>query len=141
MTTLILYATKSGASSMCAQSLAKKIPNSFIYDLQKNTPDINNADCVILGSGIRMGHLYKPVRNFIKQNKKTLQEKKVGIYLCNFYPDTLQKAIEKDIPKELLHQLIDIESFGGIPPFKSPQNQDWMKLDHINTMIEKITKQ
>lgn len=138
MKTLILYATKSGSSFLCAKLLAEKIPDSLICDIAKSTSDIEKAECIVLGSGIRMGHLYKPVRNFVKQNLDMLLSKKVAIYLCNSYPDTLQKTIEKDIPHKLLQKLVFITSFGGIPPFSTPNNTNWIQTENINTMVNKI---
>ena len=60
MGTLILYATKSGATSECADLLAQKI-KCVADDLGKTVPDISSFETVIIGSGIRMGKIYKPV--------------------------------------------------------------------------------
>lgn len=140
METLILYATKSGASCICAKLLAKKLQDSLVCDISKSTPDIENVKYIILGSGIRMGHLYKPIRNFIKQNLDILLSKKVAVYLCNTYPDTLQKTIEKDIPESLLRELVCMKSFGGIAPFTAPKNQEWIQMENINDMVDAITQ-
>lgn len=138
MKTLIAYATKSGASRECAKLLADKLADCFLVDLSKQVPDIASYDTVILGSGVRMGNIYKPMRGFIEKNRDALLAKKIAIYLCNSYPNTFQKAIEKNIPKELTDRCLCIESLGGIPPFTSSKNRDWILLEHVDRLVQII---
>jgi menaquinone-dependent protoporphyrinogen IX oxidase len=63
MRTLILFSTKSGASRECAELLATKIMVCSICDIAKSTPDIESFDTLIVGSGVRMGRIYKPAKN------------------------------------------------------------------------------
>jgi len=139
MRTLILYSTKSGASRECAELLATKIADCSICDIAKNTPDIGGYDTLIVGSGVRMGKLYKPAKNFIDKNIGMLLSKNTAFYLCNSYSDTLQKVIENNIPKKLIDTAICIKSFGGKPPFTSPKNQDWILMDNINALVQAVT--
>jgi len=139
MRTLILYSTKSGASRECAELLATKIADCSICDIAKNTPDIGGYDTLIVGSGVRMGKLYKPAKNFIDKNIGMLLSKNTAFYLCNSYSDTLQKVIDNNIPKKLIDTAICIKSFGGKPPFTSPKNQDWILMDNINALVQAVT--
>ncbi|WP_342758802.1 flavodoxin domain-containing protein [Kineothrix sedimenti] len=141
MNTLIVYSTKSGASRECAELLAAKIKDCTICDLARQEPSIESFDMLILGSGVRMGKLYKPMKNFIDKNKKAILSKKTAFFLCNSYPDTFQKIIEKNISKEHVENAVCIESFGGIPPFTVPKNQDWILMDHVNHLVQAITAQ
>lgn len=138
MKTLIAYATKSGASRKCAELLSAKLTDCSLVDLSKQVPDITSYDTVILGSGVRMGKIYKPMKGFIEKNRDALLTKKVAIYLCHSYSNTFQKAVEKNIPKELANRAICIESFGGIPPFTSPQNSDWILLEHVDRLVQAV---
>lgn len=138
MKTLIAYATKSGASRECAKLLADKLTDCSLVDLSKQVPDIASYDTVILGSGVRMGNIYKSMKGFIEKNRDALLSRKIAIYLCNSYPDTFQKAIEKNIPKELLDRAICMESFGGLPPFTSPNNKDWILLEHVDRLVQAV---
>lgn len=52
MRTIIVYATKSGASRECAELLATKLTDCYICDLSKQVPDIKSYNTVILGSGV-----------------------------------------------------------------------------------------
>lgn len=138
MNTLILYTTKSGASQYCAELLVEKMENSIAYDLSKESPDISSFQTVVIGSGVRMGKFYKPIRNFIKKNESVLVSKKIAFYLCNAYPDTTQKAITKNIPKKLIERSVSIKSFGGKQPFNSSGNTDWILIENVNIFISEI---
>ncbi len=138
MKILIVYATKSGASRECAELLAAKLTDCSLVDLSKQVPDIASYDAVILGSGVRMGKIYKLMKGFIEKNRDALLSKKIAIYLCNSYPDTFQKTIEKNIPKELTDRCLCIESLGGIPPFTSPKNRDWILLEHVDRLAKAV---
>ncbi len=138
MKTIIIYATKSGASRECAAILAEKIQECEIYDITKDSPNINQADVIILGSGVRMGHMYRSIRRYMKQNLEILSAKRIAIYLCNAYPDNMAKVIHSDIPQELFHRASYIESFGGILPFTTPNNKEWIKKENISHMLCKL---
>ncbi len=139
MKTLIVYTTKSGASRDCAELLASKINNCFICDLSKQVPDIGSFDMVILGSGVRMGKIYKPMKNFIENNMQVLLVKKTAFFLCNAYPDTWKKTVEKNIPKDLSDRAICIEPLGGIPLFTSPKNGNWILSEHVDRLVQAVT--
>lgn len=139
MQTLILYSTKSGASRECAELLATKIMDCSICDIAKSTPDIESFDTLIVGSGVRMGKIYKPAKNFIDKNIDVLLSKNTAFYLCNSYPDTLQKAIDNNIPQKIIDGAICIKSLGGKPPFTSPKNQDWILMDNVNALVQAVT--
>lgn len=138
MKTLIAYATKSGASRECAELLAAKLTDCALVDLSKQVPDTQSYDTIILGSGVRMGNIYKPMKSFIEKNRDALLTKKIALYLCNLYPDTFQKSVEKNVSKELLDRAICIESLGGIPPFTSPKNRDWILLEHVDRLVQAV---
>lgn len=140
MQTLLLYSTKSGATMECANLLAQQINNCVIHDLSKNVPDISSFDTIIIGSGVRMGKFYKPVLAFIKKYEGTLLSKKIAFYLCNAYPDTLQKAVKKNISKELMQSAVCIKSFGGKQPFSNSNDSDWIISDNITELVQVISE-
>ncbi|PXV95619.1 menaquinone-dependent protoporphyrinogen oxidase [Lachnotalea glycerini] len=140
MQTLILYATKSGATEECANILAKKLDNCPIYNLKQSTPDISGYDTIIIGAGVHMGKIYKPVFNYIRQNLNLLLTKTVKIYLCNAYPDTFQKTIDKNIPVELISHSSCIKSFGGKPAFTNPPQETWLNKKNLEDFIETLNK-
>lgn len=138
MRTLILYSTKSGASKECASLLAKQIEDCAVHNLSRTVPELSSFETIIIGSGIRMGKLYKPVRTFVKTHEDLLLTKRLAFYLCNAYPDTLQKAIENNIPKTLAQSAVCIKSFGGKQPFSNTNNFDWMIAENIVALAQRV---
>lgn len=134
MSILILYATKTGATKECAELLSQKI-NCTICSIEQSIPNLENYDTVILGTGVRMGKLYKPIKNYMKQHLDILVKKRIAVFICNAYPDTFQKVIEKNLPIELVKQAVCIKSFGGKVPFSNRQNVDWLNSDNLNDFI------
>lgn len=140
MKTLVVYSTKSGASRECAELLCKVLKDYSLCDLSKQVPDIESFEIVILGSGVRMGKIYKPMRSFLEKNQKALLLKKTAFFLCNSYPDTFQKAVEKNIPKELIENAVCIESLGGFLPFTAPKGREWLSLDKLSRLVQAVEK-
>jgi menaquinone-dependent protoporphyrinogen oxidase len=138
MKTLILYATKSGASQYCADLLIKQIENCTVCNLSKTAPDIAPFDTIIIGSGVRMGKFYKPVLDFLRENEDLLMKKKIAFYLCNAYPDTLQKIIDKSIPQQLAKAAICINFFGGKPILRASSGTDWLIEENVNAFVRAI---
>lgn len=138
MKTLIVYSTKSGASRICANLLAERLSDCSICDLSNQRPAVKDFDAIVLGSGVRMGKIYAPMRGFLDEHLSTLRSKKTAFYICSAYPNMFQSLVEKNIPKDLISSALAIESFGGIPPFTKPQNDNWALLDHINAMVNAL---
>lgn len=137
MKPLIVYTTKSGATRECAKILANQL-HCPMLDLKEGIPDILSYDTIILGTGVRMGKIYKPAIRFINQNLPTLSKKKIAIFFCNAYSNNFPRVIEKNLPLVLQQQAITIASFGGKPPFTKPQTKDWLQTESLNTFIKSI---
>jgi menaquinone-dependent protoporphyrinogen oxidase len=120
----------------CADILATRIKDSSVCDLSKGLPDIDAADMVIIGSGVRMGRVYKPFRKFVEKNLDTLLSKTTAVYLCNGEPGTYDQAVEKNIPAQLISHSLCVMSFGGKMPFRSAKNQDWVLMDNVNAFVQ-----
>lgn len=133
MNVLIAYATKSGAAKECSLLLQKELSGSALFNLNHEIPSLDDYDVIVIGSGVRMGKLYKPARNFIRANQAMLLKKRTVYFLCNAYPDTFQKTINTNFVPELIDSAICIESFGGYAPFSPPKENPFMGLN-----IEKI---
>lgn len=125
MPTLILYASKSGAAKESAALLAKELPESTVCSFSGPVPDISAYGTVIIGSGVRMGRMYKAARLFLKQNEAGLAKKRIAFFLCNAEPSLTQGIIEKNIPAALAAKALAVQSFGGKPPFRSAA-ENWL---------------
>lgn len=134
MKTAIIYSTRTGATQLCAEYIASQLPECPVFNLEKDKPDLSQFDTIFIGSGVRMGNLYKPVKKLLTDNLRILSEKNTVIFLCNYYPGTTAKTIEKNIPKELAENS-HIICCGGKPPFGIAMNIDWLKSDVIEDLI------
>jgi menaquinone-dependent protoporphyrinogen oxidase len=139
MRTLIAYATRSGASRECAEILATEIGNCTLCDLNESTPDISGYDTVVVGSGIRMGCIYKPFKNFVEDHIDTLLTKRIAFFVCNTQKDKYMKFVEKEIPETLRKAALRISTFGGKPPLGGKRKDNWMLRTEI-TEFAKVVK-
>jgi menaquinone-dependent protoporphyrinogen oxidase len=138
MKTLILYATKSGAARECAELLAERVKGSVALPLSMQLPKIADYDTIIVGSGVRIGKMYKPARALMVKQLDILLTKRIAIFLCNAYPATQQTVIDKNIPQPLIEHAVCIESLGGKPPFKNPDNQDWVRWENMSALLQSL---
>lgn len=136
MKTAILYASRTGSAQLCAEYIASKLSDCSLFNLEKETPSLSEYDVVLIGSGIRMGKLYGSVRKFLVKNNQVLSLKRTIIFLSNFYPDTVSKTLDKNVPKNLLEN-IDVLICGGKAPFSIALNINWMKCDEIDHFLAK----
>lgn len=130
----VVYSSKSGTTKICAEYIAAKIVGSQLINLNEELPDISNYDTVLIGSGIRMAKLYKPVKKFLTKNVQILKDKKAILFLSNFYPETVDKTLQKNVPRSLMDYLTVIE-FGGVAPFSKVTDHAWLKNSAINAAL------
>ena len=101
MKTLILYASKYGATKEIAQRIAQKIEKAEVRDLkQEDIPPIENFDCIILGSSIYAGSIRKEAKAFVAKNAGVLSEKMLGLFLTGLGENS--SYFEKNFPQNLL---------------------------------------
>lgn len=141
MKPLILFYSKSGATKECVEILSKRLHCSTC-NLAKYNPTMNlvEFDTIIIGTGVRMGKIYKPMKQFIARNLDILITKNTAVFFCNAYLGTFQKAVEKNLPAQLIKHSICLKSFGGKPPFSNPQNMDWLHSENLKEFIHEVEK-
>lgn len=141
MKTGVLYASKTGAAETCAQLIAGQVEDCTIVDIGKQKVDLSEYDAIVLGTGVRIGTIYKPVRSFMNDNLSDLLEKKVWIYFCNMEAQEFLGVVEKNVPEQLRQSAKAIVSLGGKPPFqKDTPTEKWLKEDVLNDFIQGIIK-
>ncbi|MDD2973285.1 MAG: flavodoxin domain-containing protein [Lachnospiraceae bacterium] len=113
MRTLIVYAGTAGATERCAHLLAEQMGDSKTADLNKETPDIDNYDIVVVGSNIHMGKFHKKVKDFMNTCQEELKNKKHGFFISNAFPEQAETFLMQNITQELLSTSICAASFGG----------------------------
>lgn len=113
MKVLIAYAGKTGTTEKCARILKALMDDSVLYDLTKETPDISDYNCVIVGGSIRAGKLHAEAKKFIEKNKEDLMKKRCGFFICNCFADQTDNYFRRNVPEELLKNAVATSSFGG----------------------------
>ena len=85
MKTLIVYATKYGATKQIAEQLAEYLGGADLVDVGKGeTASLTEYDCVVLGSPLTAGSIRKEVKAFAQQHAGELGGKRLG-YLFPVY--------------------------------------------------------
>jgi menaquinone-dependent protoporphyrinogen oxidase len=129
MKVLISYVSKSGAAKTCAELLAGYFTDCQVCNLSKEKPELEDFDVIIIGSGVRMGKIYRQARDFLKEKQVVLLQKNCAYFTCNAYPDTIQESINKNFNEAIKKAAICIESFGGYKPFSSRNKDKFEGLD------------
>ena len=130
----VMYISKTGSTQLCAEYIASKLHDCSLFDLDREIPCLSDFDVLLIGSGVRMGKIYKPAKQVLNDNIETLIAKKTIIFLCNFYPETIQKTIRNSIPNRLINHAKIIKC-GGISPFSKPTNTEWLNCTEINEVL------
>ena len=113
MRTLILYATKYGATAEIAQRIAWKMDGAVVYDLkQDNIPLLEGFDCIILGSSVYAGNIRKEAGTFAAKNAAELGKKTVGLFLSGLRADV--DALNKKYPPGFAEKAKAKGFLGGI---------------------------
>ena len=115
MKTLILFATKYGATAVIAQKIADKIQGAALHNLKtKGLPSVADYDCVIIGSSVYAGRIRKEARVFLSKNKNLLVEKKLGFFVSGIGASGGDKFLKDNFPADLLQNARAAAFLGGI---------------------------
>ena len=149
MKTLILYATKYGATGEIAERIADNMGGAALHDLkQSNIPDLEEFDCVIIGSSLYAGSMRKETKAFLAKNADKLLTKKIGLFLSGIAQSDENKYFEGNFPKNILQAAKATSFLGGIfDPSKAGRMEQLIikavtkQSDYINTVDDEKIKQ
>ena len=87
--TLIAYFSKGGAASKYAHAIAETLEEKGFpvdeVDLHTNkAPDLNEYDNVIIGTGVRIGVVYRMGKRILRRNE--LKDKRLAVFLAPDQP-------------------------------------------------------
>ena len=134
--TLVTYFSKGGASEEYAKVIAETLrANGLAVEIQNlahNIPDITVFNTIVLGTGVRMGMVYRRWKKILKN--KTLTNKDLFLFLSS------GTAIEK--PDEAVNKFLQplVQKYNLKPeslisfPGKIPEK--WAKLDSQKETIK-----
>ncbi|MBE6547102.1 MAG: hypothetical protein E7668_06670 [Ruminococcaceae bacterium] len=115
MKILILYATRGGATQVCAELLAQRLEKHHTVTLCNAAhalPAPQEFDAVAIGSSIRMGQMNKQLKRYIKEHKERLSEGNTAVFFCCGFPKQFEEYTETQLPKDLYCSL-GLHCFGG----------------------------
>jgi len=114
MKTLVLYATKYGATHEIAKRIAEKLDEAPLHDLKQSVPDLTGYDCVIVGSSVYAGFFRKEAKTFLSKNTDVLRQKKLGLFVSGMSSAEEDQVFAGNVPKEVLQSAKATAFLGGI---------------------------
>lgn len=84
--TAVVYFTKGGAAEIYANAIADELVGfGHVVDIinlkQNDAPNLDAYDNVVLGTGVRIGMVYKRAKRFLKRDD--LKDKRLAIFLAS----------------------------------------------------------
>jgi len=115
MKTLILYASKRGATRQIAERIAKQLNGSVLCDITQ-TPVISltDYDCVILGGAVTAGLIPRKLKRFVQNSTNELLAKRLGIFVSGLNANGLVEYLSQNFPAPLLEAATAKAFLGGI---------------------------
>ncbi|MBL1225729.1 flavodoxin domain-containing protein [Enterococcus sp. BWR-S5] len=113
MKTIVLYATNNGASQLCATIIQEEIENCDIFNIEEVIPALEEYDQIVIGAGVKNNTIYKPMRDFLKQQHDFLLGKKCAYFICNEKVKKIEEITTKVFKQDLREHAIFVEAFGG----------------------------
>ena len=115
MNTIIIYATKHGATEKCSHKLEELIPGEItIANIKKDkNPPLEKYDTVIIGGSIHGGIIQKSITKFLEAKKDTLLKKKLGLFICFMDEEKKEQQYSDSFPVELRNHGEAKGLFGG----------------------------
>ena len=118
MKILIAYATKHNTTAECAYLLKEQLNKHEVDCIRigkggENIPELSGYDVVVFGSNVRMAKIDKKLSAYLKENKKSLLERRCAYFLCCGFVDCFEDYLYKNIPEELIDNALTVACFGG----------------------------
>jgi menaquinone-dependent protoporphyrinogen oxidase len=116
MNTLIVYASKHGATRTYAEKLAELLPDQVtVVDLKQNPGvDLTPYEQIIIGSAIYTGMAQKEVRTFCAKNLEQLKRKRLGLFICCLFDGQQgEQELEQAFPAELRTSALAVQRLSG----------------------------
>lgn len=136
MSTCIVYMTKHGCTAKTASMLRELLRDDVaLFDLKEHAhPDIAPYDTVIVGGSIHAGKIQKGVRRFCEDERDSLLQKTLGLYICHMEEgETAEREFGEAYPAALRSHAAATGLFGG--------EFDFEKMNFVErTLVKRIAK-
>ena len=133
---LVAYFTKGGASEKYAKIIAETLRSNELAvetrNLASDIPDVRAFDTVVLGTGVRMGLVYRRWKKVLKQ--RALSDKQLFIFLSSGTAiEDSDKAVKKFLQPVIAKYGLKSASLISFPG-KIPEK--WSKLDDVKETMK-----
>lgn len=115
MKTLIVFSTKYGTTKKCAELVKNGLKHEVNLVNLKNDNSINlkEYDTVVIGGSVYVGKIQKEIVKFVDDNKKDLQTKKIGLFVCcKFDGKKPLEQIQNSLPEWIVKKAFAKEYLG-----------------------------
>ena len=115
MKILIAYATKTGTTRECAERLAThfEFHEVTLVNLEEETPNLSDFDAVVIGSNVRANKVNKRVKEFLAENRASLEKMRYALYICCCMSDQAEFYFTKNYDAALMDGALANLCFGG----------------------------
>lgn len=128
MKTIIIYASKYGATKNIVDCLAEKINGEVtIRNIKDKIEDLSNFDTVIIGGSIYMNKIQKSITSYLKKHENELMNKNLGLFICCYTEPGTKGYLEQFFPESLMKVAKAKGMLGGV-----------MQYDKMNFIYRKI---
>ena len=145
--TLIVYASRSGATEKTAKTVADVLRNNHgleveLVNLRKGSPNIAQYENVVVGAGVRAGKVYSEALDFLKQD---FGDKKVAFFVCcggagdpKIYDESCDKYVTKILANYPNVKPVATDAFGGRMKILGKTLFDNVEPDKIRAWAENL---
>lgn len=116
MKTLLVYATKYGATKRIAELLQDQVDCSSM-EVTSFQGKLDEYDKIILGVSVYAGMLRKEMKEFVKNNLTKLEKKKVYVYISSLNKDEYKKVLVENLGESIYQTFTYVDGLGGILDF------------------------
>lgn len=143
MKTLIVFASKYGATAECAKRIAALLPGETVLHRldEGECPAPEEFDGVICGTSIYMGQPRKEMKRFLKTHAAALQKQPLGLFLCCIQDVNRSVAEQVDVsfPRALREHACVLGALGGVVEFDRLRGLDRFMMNLISGDLRKKT--
>ena len=137
MKVLLAYTSKNGSTASCVERLLKGLSglDVTVCDLAEGLPNAAEFDMVLVGAAVHHHRFPAPVRQFLREQKDVLMEKKLGLFLLCGIDEEQDYYKEKLFPIELRERAFEVSFFGGSLRYAGLKFWDKVFVWHLRSLI------
>lgn len=115
MKTIIIYASKHGATKFLAEKIGQEmqVETTSIQDFHQ---DLISFDKIIIGSCVYAGMMNKQIKVFCSEHKEILMNKKTFVFLSGMTSDdeTILKVLNENLKDDFVNGISGYAGLGGM---------------------------